>query len=72
MGEKAVTEVPGIGKVIASSMNDAGTKSAKQLYGTFLKDGSDALKVFVKSHGANNGQANAAAGAIKEWDEQNN
>lgn len=72
MREKAISEIPGIGQTIGSSMDDAGIKTAKQLYDVYSKDSLDALKAFVKSQGANKKQVKDAAGAIKEWDDQHN
>lgn len=44
MLDSPVKALPGIGDVIAKSMNDAGIWRAKYLYGVFLKDGPEALR----------------------------
>ena len=72
MRDRPVKDLPGIGNVISQSMNAAGIYRAKYLYGVFLKDGPDALRDFVKSHGANQRNSQQALNAIKEWDQQHN
>lgn len=69
MGGKPVSAVPGIGDVIGGSMEKAGIKTAKKLYGQYLIN-PDGFK--WKSHGANDKQRSDANNAMKGWDEQHN
>jgi hypothetical protein len=71
MKNKLVTTVPGIGPVLGQSLTEADFETAKKLYGRYLSD-PDGFKDFIKSHGGDGGQQQAAYNAMKEWDDQHN
>ena len=72
MGDKLVTEVPGIGDVTAEHMKKKGIKKAKHLYGIWLHPGPQTFRDQVRAFGANRAQVEHAAEAMKDWDAQNN
>ena len=72
MGDKLVTEVPGIGEVTAEHMKKKGIKKAKHLYGIWLHPGPQTFRDQVRAFGANRAQVEHAAEAMKDWDAQNN
>lgn len=65
--------VPGIGEVTAKNMRKHGIRDAKALYGIFIQMRSrPKFEDEIQRHGANRGQAEAAAKAMEKYDRQYN
>ncbi len=74
MGEKKVTEIAGVGKVLGKRLSEKNVKTAEAAFGQFLvlKKDEPEFKGWMKDTcGANAKQQSDAHKCLKEWHRQN-
>lgn len=69
IGQKLVTELPGIGSVTGKKLNDDGITRVYQVFGQFLVLNKDREKFYkwLGGYGANEGQCKACFDALDDW-----
>ena len=69
IGQKEVTELPGIGPVTVKKLNDDGITRVYQVFGQFLVLNKDREKFYkwLRGFGANDGQCKACFDALDDW-----
>ncbi|XP_026468980.1 barrier-to-autointegration factor-like [Ctenocephalides felis] len=65
MGNKPVTEVPGVGRVLGQRLNDAGYSKASNLLGSYLTNEGQFKRNFQSTCYANDRQANEAQAGLR-------
>ena len=68
IGNKPVTDVPGVGPEIGRSLRSVGIDSAQKLYTCYCRNPKE-FKRFMESHGANEKQSSEAYTALEVRDD---
>ena len=73
MGQKLVTDVPGIGNAIGQRLRENfGIFIAKQLYGHFILNTQETFAQLIHQCGGNRAHQAYAYNAMSDWDRQHN
>ncbi|XP_078671591.1 barrier-to-autointegration factor-like [Branchiostoma floridae x Branchiostoma belcheri] len=69
LGNKPVSVVPGIGRVLAGNFGQQNINTASEVVGQYMVQGKDEqrFKNWVQTFGANAGHQTAAHDAVRDW-----